>query len=44
VLQDVLARLAKVYQGFFRRLPTGDKPEFPRFQGRTRWHSFTSKA
>jgi putative transposase len=43
VLQDVLARLDKTYQAFFRRLANGEKPGFPRFQGRTRWHSFTCK-
>jgi putative transposase len=43
VLQDVLARLDKTYQAFFRRVQAGEKPGFPRFQGRTRWHSFTFK-
>jgi len=43
VLQDVLARLDKTYQAFFRRLMNGEKPGFPRFQGRTRYHSFTYK-
>jgi putative transposase len=43
VLQDVLARLDKTYQAFFRRLQRGEKPGFPRFQGRERWHSFTYK-
>ncbi|HEU5441942.1 MAG TPA: transposase [Ktedonobacterales bacterium] len=43
VLQDVLARLDKTYQAFFRRLANGEKPGFPRFQGRNRWHSFTYK-
>ena len=46
VLQDVLARLDKKYQAFFRRLKAGkagEKPGFPRFQGRNRWHSFTYK-
>jgi putative transposase len=43
VLQDVLARLDKTYQAFFRRVQAGEKPGFPRFQGRTRWHSFTYK-
>ncbi len=43
VLQDVLARLDTTYQAFFRRVATGEKPGFPRFQGRTRWHSFTYK-
>ncbi len=43
VLQDVLARLDKTYRAFFRRVANGEKPGFPRFQGRTRWHSFTYK-
>jgi putative transposase len=41
LLQDVLARLDKTYQAFFRRLASGEKPGFPRFQGRDRYHSFT---
>jgi putative transposase len=41
VLQDVLARLDKTYQAFFRRLTAGQKAGFPRFQGRTRSHSCT---
>src|SRR5499427_9411238 len=43
VLQDVLARLDTTYHAFFRRLANGEKPGFPRFQGRDRWHSFTDK-
>ncbi len=43
VLQDVLARLDTTYQAFFRRVATGEQPGFPRFQGRTRWHSSTYK-
>lgn len=43
VLQDVLARLDKAYQAFFRRLANGEQPGFPRFQGRNRYHSFTYK-
>ena len=43
VLQDVLARLDKTYQAFFRRLQAGEKAGFPRYQGRDRWHSFTYK-
>ncbi len=43
VLQDVLARLDKTYQAFFRRVANGEKSGFPRFQGRNRWHSFTYK-
>jgi putative transposase len=41
VLQDVLARLDKTYQAFFRRVETGQTPGFPRFQARNRYHSFT---
>jgi len=43
VLQDVLARLDKTYQAFFRRVQQGDKAGFPRFKGRNRYCSFTFK-
>src|SRR5260370_40086404 len=43
VLQDVLARLDRTYQAFFRRLAAGEKAGVPRFQGRNRYHSFTYK-
>ncbi len=43
VLQDVLARLDKTYQAFFRRVQRGAKAGFPRFKGRSRFHSFTFK-
>jgi putative transposase len=43
VLQDVLARLEKTYQAYFRRMKAGEKAGFPRYQARTRWHSFTYK-
>jgi putative transposase len=43
VLQDVLARLDKTYQAFFRRVQRGEKAGFPRFKGRDRFHSFTYK-
>jgi len=41
VLQDVLRRVEKTYQAFFRRVPTGETPGYPRFQGKNRYHSFT---
>jgi putative transposase len=41
VLQDVLRRLDKAFQNFFRRCKTGEEPGFPRFQGRNRYDSFT---
>jgi putative transposase len=43
VLQDVLARLDRTYQAFFRRVQRGEKAGFPRFKGRERFHSFTYK-
>ena len=43
VLQDVLARLDKTYQAFFRRVKAGEKAGFPRFKRRNRFHSFTFK-
>jgi putative transposase len=43
VLQDVLTRLDRAYQAFFRRVAAGETPGFPRFQGRERNHSFTYK-
>jgi putative transposase len=43
VLQDVLARLDKTYQAFFRRVKAGERAGLPRFQGRNRYHSFTYK-
>ncbi len=41
VLQDVLLRLKRAFDGFFRRLDQGQDPGFPRFQGRNRYNSFT---
>src|SRR5215472_408966 len=43
VLQDVLARLDKTCQAFFRRVANGEKPGFPRFHTANRYHSFTYK-
>ena len=41
VLQDVLIRLDRAYQAFFRRVARGEKAGFPRFKARDRFHSFT---
>lgn len=41
VLQDALKRVDRAYKAFFRRLKAGEKPGFPRFQGRDRYDSFT---
>jgi putative transposase len=41
VLQDVLRRVDATYHAFFRRVDNGETPGYPRFQGATRYHSFT---
>jgi putative transposase len=41
VLQDVILRVERTYQAFFRRGRAGEQPGYPRFKGRNRWHSFT---
>src|SRR5260370_40235711 len=41
VLQDVLLRLDRAFQAFFRRVAAGETPGYPRFQGRDRYNSFT---
>lgn len=41
VLQDVLLRLDRAFKAFFRRIANGEKPGYPRFQGRNRYNSFT---
>ena len=43
ILQDVLARLDRTYQAFFRRVQRGEKAGFPRFKSSNRYHSFTYK-
>jgi putative transposase len=40
VLQNVVDRLDKAFQGFFRRCKEGEKPGFPRFRGVHRYLSF----
>lgn len=41
VLQDVLKRLDKAFQGFFLRIERSQKAGFPRFKGKYRYSSFT---
>jgi putative transposase len=43
VLQDVLTRLDRAFQAFFRRVKHGEKPGYPRFKRGTRYNSFTYK-
>ena len=41
VLQDVVLRVERAFQAFFRRVKAGETPGYPRFQGRDRYNSFT---
>jgi putative transposase len=41
VLQDVLRRVQKTMDGFFRRVKEGQIPGYPRFQAYGRYNSFT---
>jgi len=41
VLQDVLRRVQKAFDAFFRRCKAGEKPGYPRFRGQGRYNSFT---
>jgi putative transposase len=41
VLQDVLKRVDKSFQNFFRRVKTEEEPGYPRFKGYGRYDSFT---
>ncbi len=41
IQQDVLRRVDKAYKAFFRRVKSGEKPGYPRFQGYHRYDSFT---
>ncbi len=40
-LQDVLRRLDRAFQAFFRRVATGETPGYPRFKSQYRYNSFT---
>lgn len=41
VLQEVILRVDKSFQNFFRRLKTNDKPGYPRYKGYGWYDSFT---
>jgi putative transposase len=42
-LQTVVATVDKAFQAFFRRVKAGETPGYPRFKGRSRFHSFAFK-
>ncbi|WP_243032455.1 RNA-guided endonuclease InsQ/TnpB family protein, partial [Thermus altitudinis] len=41
VLQDVIKRVDRAFQGFFRRVKKGQRAGYPRFKGKGRYDSFT---
>jgi putative transposase len=41
VLQDTLKRVDTAFRNFFRRVKSGEKPGYPRFQGKDHYDSFT---
>ncbi|MDA0524874.1 RNA-guided endonuclease InsQ/TnpB family protein [Methanococcoides alaskense] len=41
IKQDVLRRLGKSFDAFFRRCRSGETPGYPRFKGKDRYNSFT---
>jgi putative transposase len=43
LLHDVLTRLDRAFQAFFRRVKNGETPGYPRFKSSTRYDSFTYK-
>jgi putative transposase len=43
VLQDVIKRVDLAFDAFFRRVEEGEKPGYPRFKSRLRYHSLTFK-
>ncbi len=43
VLQDVVKRVDLAFDAFFRRASAGEKPGYPRFKSRFRYHSLTFK-
>lgn len=43
IQSDALERLDEAFDAFFRRLKNGEKPGFPRFKGRDRYHTFSQK-
>ena len=41
VLQEILRRVQKAFDGFFRRVKNGETPGYPRFKSASRFGSFT---
>src|SRR5438477_7207266 len=43
VLQDAVKRVDRAFEDFFRRVKNAEKPGYPRFRSRSRYHSLTFK-
>src|SRR5215813_994877 len=43
IQQDALERVEEAFKGFFRRVQNGEKPGFPRFKCKDRYHTFSQK-
>src|SRR5262245_62049418 len=43
IQQDALERVDEAFKAFFRRVQQGEKPGFPRFKGKDRYHTFSQK-
>src|SRR5262245_15547705 len=43
IQQDALERVEEAFNGFFQRVRNGEKPGFPRFKGKDRYHTFSQK-
>src|SRR5262244_1349177 len=43
IQQDALERVDDAFKGFFRRVRNGEKPGFPRFKGKDRYHTFSQQ-
>src|SRR5262249_53564542 len=43
IQQDALERVEEAFKGFFRRVQNREKPGFPRFKGKDRYHTFSQK-
>jgi len=41
VLQEIVQRVDRAFQAFFRRVKAGETPGYPRIHGRARYNSFT---
>jgi putative transposase len=41
ILQDVLRRVSKTFDAYFRRISRGEKADYPRFKGENRFDSFS---